>query len=387
MAGMFDKLLNDPYAMNMVLNGLGLLGTKTARGAEQYTGRISAGLLDQAKSRAQAKRDAETKRVNDSTLGLNQARVTDLQNKPLFDGTGSSVQAMSVASKLGAKRANGETLSRYEDNALRMAIAFLQQPKVFQTPDGTAQQPGLSLDFLNGPNQQPGAASYEGQPVSPGGPPDGSTPSVVTTASPPLVSPVPAPKLITQKDPLRSGDATRIEEAQSTSTKYSDMMPIFDAIEQDLAIYPTGKAAGAELMARQAGGIVGIGDEDTLAAGERLDKNMNKLVSQNMEFLVGAMSEGEREFTRSFSLSMQTSPEGNKAYIGFLRGVAKRASAKSPMMREYYRAHNNSLDGFDAVWKDYVKANPVKVPEIGGEEETPSQKRLRELEEELGVNY
>ena len=81
-SGLFDRLTGDPQSLNLFLNGMGLLGSKYKSGADRYMNRISTGLLDQSKSRAQAKRDAEAKRVNDAQIE-NRARLTAIQQQKM----------------------------------------------------------------------------------------------------------------------------------------------------------------------------------------------------------------------------------------------------------------------------------------------------------------
>lgn len=76
--GLMAKLKANPSGLNLILNGLGLLGSKYKSGADRYMNRISTGLLDQSKSRAQAKRDAEAKRVNDAQIA-NRAQLTAIR--------------------------------------------------------------------------------------------------------------------------------------------------------------------------------------------------------------------------------------------------------------------------------------------------------------------
>lgn len=76
--GLMAKLKANPSSLNLILNGLGLLGSKYKSGADRYMNRISTGLLDQSKSRSQAKRDAEAKRVNDAQIE-NRARLTAIR--------------------------------------------------------------------------------------------------------------------------------------------------------------------------------------------------------------------------------------------------------------------------------------------------------------------
>ena len=180
---------------------------------------------------------------------------------------------------------------------------------------------------------------------------------------------------------LSKADAARVAEASTELDKYNATLPLLDAIEQDMAIFPTGPDARAWLTARKAGSIVGVGDKEKLAAGERMDKNMNKLVSENMSFLKGAMSEGERQFTREFSLGMNTTPEANLAYMGFLRAVAERAAKRAPLMRKWFYDNDGSLAGFDEYWQQYIEENPVPIPEI----DTGVDDELEALKRELGV--
>ncbi len=269
----------------------------------------------------------------------------------LFSGNSMSAQVGNMIATLGTKKQSGLPLTPEEENALNYATQWAARPKIFQTDQGPMQIPGINTNFINPPAQQPQANPEVNKPF-----------------------------LIAPKDPLQTHDAQRVIEADEFANKLDKITPLFNAIRDDMAIYPTGKTAGVELSARQFGNVVGVGDDKVLAAGERLDKNINKLVSGNMEFLKGAMSDGEREFTRQFSLGMDTSTEGNEAHIKFLEGVTKRASQKAPLMRKYFRENNNSLDGFDRHWEEYIEANPIPFPSINNSEneEDPEYSRLKE---------
>jgi hypothetical protein len=263
-----------------------------------------------------------------------------------------------------------------------MNMGFMDQ--YLRGAPGAGAMPGAA------PSSVTGGPAGGAAPAVPGAP---GAPAPIADVGPGGVPVLPVPEAgpeseLPQLDPFRSSDVERVVEMQKNAGTWSEMTPLFDAIEKDMKVFETGPMANLERQGRSLAALVGFGDEKVLAAGERLSKNMNKLVSENMAFLKGAMSEGEREFTKQFSLSMDSSPAGNRAYIAFLREVAMRAKQKAPMARRYFRENGNSLDGFDEVWMSYVGANPVKIPDIEGlsaESESLQQER-EQLRKELGLD-
>lgn len=346
-------LLDDPNRMSMILNGLGLLGSKYEDQAARYSQNANRSLLQRSAQQADAKRleqmfnqkqkgvEAEYYR---SQIGLNKAKELAEGLPPSGFDTKSMMGASgNLIARLAARKQNGEQLTQEEENQLQYAMAYSTMPKVIQTQSGPVNMPGMNLDFLN-TIQQPNQTG------------DG------------IALPTPAvPTPISEDDPFKAQDVAQIKQAEEFYEKMRGMTSTFDVMREDLKLFPSGADAKARMLARQAGSVIDAGDKKVLAAAERLDKNFAKGISANMEFLKGAMSDSEREFTRQFSLSMGTSPEGNLAYMAFLEGVKDRASKRSGMMRDYYRKHKK-LDGFDDVWEQFKIDNPVPFPEIGGQE-------------------
>ena len=348
--GLLQRIANNPSGAQLMLLGLGLLGSKRRSQADRYTAGISNTLGGMAERQSRAPlQEAQIGKLGAETGYLEAQTLTESQN-PYFEGTGGSTSAMRVVSELGAI-AQTRPLTPKEQTAFDTAKAFLQRMQYVTTPSGMVPMAPMDLSYLDTP---------------------GAVPSAVAPDVPAVGQPL--PDFIGAKDPFKEADAKRVVTTTETATKYQDMIPLLDAIEQDMAIFPTGKFSNLELALRGIdAATLGMTDDAVLASGERLDKNMNKLVSQNMEFLKGAMSEGEREFTKAFSLGMGTSVEGNLAYIGFLRAVAERASKQGVMMRKFFRENNNSLDGWDEYWQQYIEDNPVPIPEIKAGETLPEE--------------
>ena len=148
--GMFDRLLSDPYALNMALNGLGLLGSKRQSQSQFYSGNISKGLLQQAQTKAQQARDAETKRVNNSIIGYNTARAEDLANPGLYQGTGAEASSLNIVATLGAKKRQGLPLTQAEEIQLQTAQGYLGRSRTAFGPGGQPiEQAGMNFDYLN----------------------------------------------------------------------------------------------------------------------------------------------------------------------------------------------------------------------------------------------
>lgn len=354
--GLFQRMMSRPGAMNMALMGLGALTSKKSPQAQAYISGISQSLANQeAWNRGAPARDLKRRQVEAEIAAKEaQGRLYDAQagaeglGPGLWDGTGGSVNAMRIVSELGSRP--WESLSDKEKTALQTAKAYLQRAQYVSTPSGMLPMAPMDLSFLD----SPGAVT---SPVEGGA---GVAPTV--NQQPPIGGT--GYDFIGGKDPLKARDAETVVTTLNEADTYTDMIPLFDAIEQDMAVFPTGRLAELELSARSLGDVIGAGNPAVLAAGERLEKNINKMVSQNMEFLKGAMSEGEREFTKQFSLGMKTSVPGNRAYIQFLRGVAERASNKGALQRRYFRDNGNSLDGWEEHWQEYIKENPVPIPEV-----------------------
>lgn len=393
-SGGLSTLMNDPYRLNLLLGGLGMMFADTRNQQDHYLGGINKALMDRAAWEREAPERARQERLAQSTIDYNTARTADLGNpEDIFSGRGAEVSAMRVVDELGRKMARGERLTPEEEVSYQLAVERLKRDTVIQTPTGPQRFTGMNLDFMN-QYRNPGAGTTPG--AAPGAV---SEPGVTTPATPPdatgaggdlPVLPVPEKEPeseLPRADPFRQSDVERIVEMQKNASTWSEITPLFDAIEKDMEIFATSPTADLERQGRSLAAMIGLGDEKTLAAGERLSKNINKLVSENMAFLKGAMSEGEREFTKQFSLSMNTSVAGNRAYIAFLRKVAQRAKQKAPMARRYFRNNKDSLDGFDEAWMAYVEENPVEIPDIEGinDSAAAAKKERDALREELGL--
>ena len=149
--GIFSKLLSDPYAMNMLLNGIGILGSKRQSQVDRYTGRQSDSFLQQAKSIAQAKRDEEQKRVNDSIIGSNRADAWKLLNEGYFPGSSANSSSLKTVTELGAKLKRGETLTPGELMAFQSARSYLSRETTFSDAQGNVHRMmPMNMEYLDG---------------------------------------------------------------------------------------------------------------------------------------------------------------------------------------------------------------------------------------------
>jgi hypothetical protein len=388
--GIFDKLMADPYKQNMLFNGLGLLGSNTARQSQAYMGNVSSGLLQQAKGQAQAKRDAETKRVNDSIMGLNTAKAADLNNPQYWKGTGAEASSLNVLATLGAKKQQGIRLTEEEQVALNAAERFLAQSRTSYGPGG---QPIVQQMDVNGIYNAPGAPVPGQLPPVPGQVPQ--VPGQVPLASQQPASQQPAPQPDAQVYP---GTPAQIKTDELTATEYVDWTTNGEAVAT--------KNINQLMTARNAltSGAVETGDWKAFLSSLAPDKlvsyarpqfqdtkeQVQEVVQANLTATLGAQfaeKEGDRVIARAYNQNVGTDLNV-KRVNRLIDQIVQTTDAKKAAM-EYY-GKNGTMVGYSAdvnSMADLQKKLEADFIKGMSTEMTEQEKKLQALEEELGVSY
>jgi hypothetical protein len=387
--GIFDRLLADPYRINMALNGLGLLGSKTAQQSQNYMGNISAGLLDQAKTKAQTKRDAETSRVNNSIIKLNTAKGIDLNNPAFFPGTGAEASALNVLTTLGAKKQQGIILTGQEAVALTAAERYLSQARTSYGPGGNPITQQMNMEGIY--NIPAAPVSDQPLPVSgPVAPVPGQTPPEL-----PLAAQQPASQ---PDDQVYPATPAQIQTDKLTATEYVDWTTKGEAIAT--------KNINQLMTARNSltSGAVETGDWKAFLSSLAPDKlvstlrpefmdtkeQVQEVVQANLTATLGAQfaeREGDRVIARAYNENVDTDLNV-KRVNRLIDQIVQTTDAKKAAM-EYY-GKKGTMVGYSAdvnSMADLQKKLEAEFIKGMGEEMTDQERRLQELEEELGVKY
>lgn len=386
--GMFDRLLSDPYALNMALNGLGLLGSKRQSQSQLYTGNISKGLLQQAQTKAQQARDAETKRVNDSVIGYNTARAEDLTNPSIYPGTGAEASSLNIVATLGAKKRQGLPLTQAEEISLQTAQGYLARSRTTFGPGGQPiEQAGMNFDYLN---QQPPPAQPTGMPPVLGGQEAVAPPQ---TGQQPQTQPTPAPT-----PQVFPATPAQIKTDELTAQEYVDWTTKGEAVAT--------KNISQLMTAREAlkSGKVETGDWRAFLSSLAPDKlvsyvrpefmdtkeQVQEVVQANLTATLGAQfaeREGDRVIARAYNENVDTKLNIQRV-DRLIDQIVQTTDAKKKAM-DYY-SKNGTMVGYSADVNSMAdlqaKLEADFLAGIEDKEETDAvDDEIRMLKEEFGI--
>lgn len=345
-------LLSDPYRLNMLLNGFGLLTSKYEDQADRYKQGAMSGLLQQSQINAKAKEKEADREYNQplrdlqgqylqSQIGLNQSKIDAAGNRvpePIFGGNSMPAQAANIISTLGAKRQRGEPLSKEEENALTYAIRWSENARYYQTPQGTLEVPGISTDFLGGQVPQ--------QPIPP-------APQVSTQQPVPPVSDQPVDKGPTLINQPASKGSTAVDQKFAaeyidwTTKGFSDAEKGIAQLNEALKDLTSGKTktGGVEagLNTILPDSVMGFVAPDFVNTKDQIEE----VVQRNLRLILGAQfteKEGARLIARAYNPALST--EQNIARVKRLVKQIEDAAQAKQAAAKYWEANNGTLSGF-----------------------------------------
>lgn len=163
--------------------------------------------------------------------------------------------------------------------------------------------------------------------------------------------------------------ARRLDDMQKASVASQEQFASLEDAERALSTYNKGSIFGSggfgegELSVRRLAGAIGVGNPDTLAAGELAQATRNKmaLLVRNPDSgmgMPGAMSDADREFLKASQPGIDKSELGNINMISAARRVLQR-KVEMAQAAERWAAERGSMDGFTEYWTGYMKANPM----------------------------
>ena len=125
--GLLQRISSNPAQAQLMLMGLGLLGSKKRSQADQYIGGIGGALGSMADAKNKAPLNAAQVRNLDAQSGYYEAQADAEGKDPYFGGSGSSSSAMRVITEVGAKIQRNEQLTPQEVLAYQTAKSFLSK--------------------------------------------------------------------------------------------------------------------------------------------------------------------------------------------------------------------------------------------------------------------
>lgn len=163
--------------------------------------------------------------------------------------------------------------------------------------------------------------------------------------------------------------ARRLDDMQKASVASQEQLASLEDAERALSTYNKGSIFGSggfgegELSVRRLAGAIGVGNPDTLAAGELAQATRNKmaLLVRNPDSgmgMPGAMSDADREFLKASQPGIDKSELGNINMIAAARRVLQR-KVEMAQAAERWAAEKGTMDGFTEAWTDYMKRNPM----------------------------
>lgn len=343
-------LLSDPYRLNMLLNGFGLLTSKYEDQADRYKQGAMSGLLQQSQINAKAKEKAADREYNqpllnaqiasaNATAALNNAKAgAEGMPQEMFGGNSMPAQAANIISTLGAKRQRGEPLSKEEENALTYAIRWSENARYYQTPQGTLEVPGISTDFLGGQVPQ--------QPVP-------SAPQVSTQQPVPPVPDQPVDKGPTLINQPASKGSTAVDQKFAaeyidwTTKGFSDAEKGIVQLKEALKDLTSGKTKTGGLDAALdtvlPNSVMGFVAPEFVNTKDQIEE----VVQRNLRLILGPQfteQEGVRLIARAYNPALST--EQNIARVKRLVKQIEDAAQAKQAAAKYWEANNGTLSGF-----------------------------------------
>lgn len=349
------SILDNPYKLNLMLSGLGLLTSKYEDQADKYKSMASQGLLQQAQAKQSEKQRLSDREYNQPLRDLNMEDIRSqidargaTETPPMFGGTGMQAQAANIISTLGAKKQQGLPLTKEEQNALTYAIRYSENAKYYQTPQGTLEVPGISTDFLGGqsPPLPPPA-----QPLIP------PTPPIQPETSGPRLINTPASKGATEVDKKFAP-----EYVDWTTKGFSDAQKGIEQLNSALSDLTSGKTktggveAGLSTILPES--VMGFVSPDFVNTKDQIEE----VVQRNLRLILGAQfteNEGKRLIARAYNPALKT--EQNIERVKRLVKQIEDAAQAKQEAAKYWETHGETLKGFKGKIFTVDDFNPDKL--------------------------
>lgn len=165
---------------------------------------------------------------------------------------------------------------------------------------------------------------------------------------------------------------TIIKAARSAREQINSLGAVESALStyNDGSTFGTGRAAPAEMAIRGYLKSVGVGDADTLAAGELITAFQNRmsLIMRNPDSgmgMPGAVSDRDLAFLKDAQAGIDKSPEGNRKLIEIMRKLETRKIELAQFAEQYVK-QRGSLEGFEQAVKQWADQRPLFAGAAGG---------------------
>jgi hypothetical protein len=159
--------------------------------------------------------------------------------------------------------------------------------------------------------------------------------------------------------------AKRYDDIATQAQSANEMLGLYDVASMALnSGLRTGTLGSEEQAIRRLGQIIGVGDADTVAAGELLTSIQNRMALMMRSpdsgmGMPGAVSDRDLIFLKDAQIGLDRSEEGNRLMLDAFRRLEQRKIEIAQLADEYVR-NNHQLDsGFYAEVRQYAEANPL----------------------------
>lgn len=131
----------------------------------------------------------------------------------------------------------------------------------------------------------------------------------------------------------------------------------FRSLMQDVE---TGAGTAARLRGAEWLSALGMNPESLIKMepAQALESISKRLALKLRREMPGQLSDQDIKFLIAASPGLSKSREGNLMLLNAMEAIAQRQMEKSQMAQEYAE-ENETLRGFDKVWKEYINANPL----------------------------
>ena len=131
----------------------------------------------------------------------------------------------------------------------------------------------------------------------------------------------------------------------------------FRSLMQDIE---TGAGTTARLRGAEWLSALGMNPESLIKMepAQALEAISKRLALKLRREMPGQLSDQDVKFLIAAAPGLSKSREGNELLLNAMDAIAQRKMEKSSMAQEY-ADENETLKGFDKLWKDYINANPL----------------------------
>lgn len=366
--GLLQRIVNNPAQAQLMLMGLGLLGSKRRSQADQYLAGVNSALTNMADANRKGPLEAAQARNLESQADYYDQQARSEARGPMaFGDTGATANALNVVARYGSLVSQGIPLTEPQKIEFETAKAFLAQQRTTYGPGGQPSiSGGMNFGYLDPMD-----------PVNP--PPPDPVPGALpaTPQAPAVPAPGAGPQVFPQTPAQIKVDQNMADEyvKWTTGGGASDIKKNLDQLANSLFKLESGQVQTGDIWA-----FMSSVAPDKLVSYLRPDfmnvrEQVEEVAQRNLKEVLGAQFakiEGEQLIKRAYNPNIST--ELNAQRIRRLMTQISEAAIEKQKAMDYY-ADNGTMVGYapgiDSMEQLHEKlARPFDDKSLWGDIET-----------------